>query len=389
MPEGELTVYRFQRILIVATRQIGDVLCTTPLMRRTRGLWPDAVIDVLGYERTMDMLAGNPDINEVIESPEHPNWAQYKRLIKRIFRRYDLAIVTQASDRAHLYGLLAAPRRIGIVPPSNQHAWWKKWLCDFWVQMSGADRHVIVDRVRLMEGYAGKIQSKVELQANQTVSEVVQPQCVPPTAIDLPTALTDFLNKPYIVVHATPMWRYKQWPVTHWVGLIEQMVKHGYRVVLTGSQGVKDRELNQAIYAGLASPAQSQVRDASGTLSLGQTTSLLVGARAYVGVDTSISHQAAAVGIPTLGIFGPTSPVYFGPWPKYIDMTLEQDSVWQPRGTSAGPMMQRLGNVTIVQGSSECVPCMRMGCDDHNQSHSACLDKLGHQAVWESLRGVL
>ncbi len=78
----------FKRILIIATRQIGDVLCTTRLTRRTRELWPDAVIDVLGYDKTMGMLVGNPDINSLIEYSEHQKWSEYKPTIKRIFRNY-------------------------------------------------------------------------------------------------------------------------------------------------------------------------------------------------------------------------------------------------------------------------------------------------------------
>ncbi|MEO7338873.1 MAG: LPS core biosynthesis protein, partial [Caldimonas sp.] len=59
----------FRRILVVCTRQIGDVLLTTPLIRATRRRWPDAAIDVLGFTGTLGMLKGNPDIHELIEAP--------------------------------------------------------------------------------------------------------------------------------------------------------------------------------------------------------------------------------------------------------------------------------------------------------------------------------
>jgi heptosyltransferase-3 len=368
----------FKRILIIATRQIGDVLCTTPLMRRAREFWPDTVIDVLGYEKTMGMLAGNPDINEVIESPEHPKWPQYRLLIKKIFRRYDLAIVTQASDRAHIYGFLAAPRRIGIVPPSNQHAWWKKWACEFSIQMAGADRHVIVDRARLMDGYASK------LGLSGPTHRSHQPTLVPPKAQTLPSDVESFLEKPYLVVHATPMWRYKQWPVLHWVRLIEALTDKGFGVVLTGSAATSDQTLNDLIQSQLLSSKKPQVIDLCGHLTLGQLTTLLAGAKAYIGVDTSISHQAAAVGTPVIALFGPTSPVYFGPWPQSAQWDPTQDSVWQKTAQAR----QRIGNVTIVQGPGNCVPCMRAGCNDHNDSHSLCLERLDPQTVLDALKDV-
>ena len=63
-----------ERILVVATRQIGDVLLTTPLIQAARQRWPQARIDVLGFPGTMGMLRGNPDLNRLLESPARPGW---------------------------------------------------------------------------------------------------------------------------------------------------------------------------------------------------------------------------------------------------------------------------------------------------------------------------
>jgi len=57
-----------KRILFIATRQIGDVLVTTPLICRARELWPKAQFHFLGYRGKLDMLKGNPDIQELIET---------------------------------------------------------------------------------------------------------------------------------------------------------------------------------------------------------------------------------------------------------------------------------------------------------------------------------
>ena len=60
-PRDDGTGDRFERILVVCTRQLGDVLLTTPLIRAARERWPAAVIDVLGFGGTLGMLRGNPD----------------------------------------------------------------------------------------------------------------------------------------------------------------------------------------------------------------------------------------------------------------------------------------------------------------------------------------
>jgi heptosyltransferase-3 len=57
-----------KRVLFIATRQIGDVLITTPLISKARALWPNAEFHFLGYRGKLDMLKGNPDIQEWIET---------------------------------------------------------------------------------------------------------------------------------------------------------------------------------------------------------------------------------------------------------------------------------------------------------------------------------
>lgn len=372
-----LRANRYRRILIVATRQIGDVLCTTPLIRRAREVWPNAVIDVLGYEKTMGMLKGNPLIDEVIESSEHPRWSEYRVLLRRIFRKYDLAIVTQPSDRAHLYGLMAAPHRVGIVPSRLDHSWWKNAMSMATLTMDGATRHVVVDRARLIHFF------------DQTESP---PRLDPPEIEGLPLPLGDWLiNRRVIVIHATPMWRYKQWPSERWARLIHRLVSQGLSIVLTGSSSSTDKAMNEEILRLLPDECRADIYNAAGTLSLGQVTDLMTKACLYLGVDTSITHQAAAVGLPVLAIFGPTTPVNFGPWPKGFDWSIECDSPWSRQGSdlSVGHRFQNLGNVTIIQGPGGCVPCMKGGCEDHVQSHSQCLIDLDERVILKQVDRLL
>ena len=97
-----------KKVLFIATRQIGDVLVTTPLISKARELWPDAEFHFLGYRGKLEMLKGNPDIAQVIETSDRPGFGEYLSLFNRLFQRYDLAFVTQPSDRAYLYGLVSA-----------------------------------------------------------------------------------------------------------------------------------------------------------------------------------------------------------------------------------------------------------------------------------------
>lgn len=344
-------------------------------MRRTRELWPNAVIDVLGYEKTMGMLVGNPDINEVIESPEHPRWPEYKALIKRIFRKYNLAIVTQPSDRAHIYGLLAAPKRVGIVPTSQSHNWWKRWLSLHTVELDYWNQHVVIERLALLDPF-----SKL---ASVTPSNLIS--LVPPGRLPLPGAIQAFLGSgSFVVFHATPMWQFKRWPSQHWAELAQHFIQLGYKVVLSGSASDQDRRLNAEIVDLLPSEAQFLVLDASGLLNFGQLAELLGRATLFLGVDTSVTHLAVAMGTATVALFGATPPTNFGPWPqKSVFRSLEKASVWQLKGSYSidDCKTQTIENVTIIQGPGACVPCRKAGCLDKFESHSDCLDRLSVKAV--------
>ena len=105
----------------------------------------------------------------------------------------------------------------------------------------------------------------------------------------------------------------------------------------------------------------------AGKLSLAESAYLIGRAKVYVGPDTALTHVAAALGTPTIALFGPSNPVKWGPWPKNFE---EDRNPYSLIGT------QRVNNVILMQGKGDCVPCMEEGCERHNDSLSDCLQKL-------------
>ena len=105
------------RILVVALRRLGDVLLATPLIRSIRRAWPNATLDVLVFADTAGILAGNPDIDHVIEMPARPSPLQSLRLAGRLHRDYDLAVSTQSGDRPTFFAMAAGRTHAGLVWP--------------------------------------------------------------------------------------------------------------------------------------------------------------------------------------------------------------------------------------------------------------------------------
>ena len=373
-----------KKVLFIATRQIGDVLVTTPLIQQARELWPEAEFHFLGYRGKLDMLKGNPDIAELIETSDRPGFGEYLSLFNRLFQRYDLAIVTQPSDRAYFYGLVAAFRRVGVLgghpqgitehdkakkSKSDKQNAWKKAICLHTVDVDYFGQHVITEKLRLLEVFYKNVQDLF----SKPIS------VVPPVGEALTPVIASQLRSPYVVVHPGPLTAYKRWPLAYWQNLVTWLTQQGWQVVLSASPAKQDLQLNQDIVSLLDEATRQNVVNAAGKLSIPQARSLIQGAHLYIGVDTSITHLAAACNIPTVALFGPTPPSNFGPWPNgFIGK--------QPYQLRA--RTQTVGNVTILQGPGECVPCRKAGCEDRPDSRSECLDLLEPNQVIEAIEKI-
>jgi heptosyltransferase III len=172
------------------------------------------------------------------------------------------------------------------------------------------------------------------------------------------------VTAPYAVIHAAPMFRYKQWTPQGWRALADAFRQRGLGIAATG--GPDDRAYLDHLWQD-----DTNVRRLDGRLRWPEIATVLRGARIYVGPDTSVTHLAAASGCPTVAIFGPTDPRLWGPWPASGLPT-----PWAASGT-----IQRRRNVWLVQNPLPCMPCQNEGCDRHLDSRAQCLDEMSARQV--------
>lgn len=337
------------RILVVALRRLGDVLLTTPLIRSLKRAYPDAAIDVLVFKGTEGILAGNPDIANVITMPERPGRGDTFALLRKLWRRYELAISTQSGDRPTFYAWAAGRRSAGFVEGEGALARVKRFVLTHPVEIVG-NTHRVREVLRLAEALG--IAAVAELVAPQGSSSGAAP------------------TRPYAVIHAAPMYRYKRWTDDGWRSLAAALAARGLAVVATGGPG--DRDELDAVWA-----TRPDVKRLDGALSWPELSALIRGASVYVGPDTSVTHLAAATGTPTVALYGPTDPRLWGPWPGL-------DPAWDAAGT-----IQARGNVWLVQNPLPCLPCQAEGCLKRRDSHSQCLDELSLGQVLKAVDAAL
>jgi heptosyltransferase III len=346
--QGRISVGDRPRILVIVMRRLGDVLLATSLLRTLRHGFPQATIDVLVFRGTEGILAGNPDINTVMTLPQRPGWRATLAMVRDVWRRYDLAISTQAGDRPTFLAFAAGRRRIGLVPSAGGA--WKRRVLDHPVA-ADPDIHRVVELLRLIE----------------CLGIVSRPELVCPTTSPSRPLVAGAPNGRYAVLHANPMFRFRRWTDEGWRALARALGERGLSVVATGGPEPPEKAYLDSVWQ----PAELPVMRLDGRLDWPALADLLRGAAVYVGPDTSMTHLAAASGCPTVALYGPASPSIIGPWPVG-----GLDIPWARAGT-----IQHRGNVWVVQNPLPCLPCDKLGCERHLESYSRCLDELSVRQV--------
>ncbi len=326
------------RILVVTLRRIGDALLTTPLIRSIKSAWPQATIDVLAYEGIAGILNGNPDIDRIVTMPARPGAAETLKLAVSLWKKYDLAVSTQSGDRPTYFAIAAGRRSAAIVEDGK---------------VGGAIKRMLLHRTTPYIEDIHRVEQMLRLADALGIARV--PQVVAP-AVTSEAARSGR----YAVIHAAPMYRYKEWTADGWRALADGLRQRGIQIVAIGGPGQAERDFVEKVWQGSVPIYQ---------LDWPQNVALLSQAALYIGPDTSVTHLAAATGCPTVALFGPTDPRVWGPWPNG-----GLNEPWFARGE-----IQNRGNVWLVQHappSLPCLPCQYEGCERHVGSFSQCLDEL-------------
>lgn len=352
-----------RRILIVCTRRIGDVLLATPVVRSLKRAYSEAAIDMLVFEGTQDAVAANPDIHRIWTIAERPEISSHLKLLCSLWRRYDLALSVLAGDRPTFHAWVAGRYRVGTLL-DDRKSWWKRRLLHQWVPFDNLHTHTITMNLRLLAPLQIKPFETPVVSWTQEHEDSVH------------HLLPQILNSQrYAVFHVSPKFPYKTWTAEGWVALGRWLMDQGVMVVVTGVESAEHNYCERVIH-GLPDAV-----NLVGLMTLPALGYLLSRAALYVGTDTAVSHMAAAVGAPSMVLFGPSNPVKWGPWPKDFPPTTH--SPWRRQGS------QRQGNVFLLQGEGECVPCLAEGCDRHINSLSDCLQKVSATRVIAAAEAML
>jgi len=164
------------------------------------------------------------------------------------------------------------------------------------------------------------------------------------------------INRPHVVFIHSTSWASKNWPEEYWRELAASVSAAGYTVVLPwGSEAERERSVKIA--------GDQANRIVLPKLSISEKASIISRASASVGLDTGLSHIAAALGVPSITLYGATDPNLCG----------------------------AIGENQIhIKSDFECVGCHETDCSFTKSSFKpACFESLTPGTVWRQLEQLL
>ncbi|HEV2963106.1 MAG TPA: glycosyltransferase family 9 protein [Candidatus Angelobacter sp.] len=302
------------KILIVRLGALGDILHALPAATTIRAALPDATIGWLVESKWIELLAANsqvcgPVVN-VIHAVDTQRWR--KRIfsggipaeISNAFRairvmRYDIALDFQGSIKSAAFSALSgAQTKAGFLNPREPLA--KFFYSE---KFSRIGDHVIEQNHGLAMQALKKHLDQREGQTNLLAPELPKD---PSAAAWVEAEIQRLGIASFIIINPGAGWGAKQWPPERYGEVARSLAVHGLKTLVNSA-------------AGEAALAASVIQASGGNAfelccTIGQLIAITRRARLFVGGDTGPLHLAAALGIPVVGLFGPTDPVRTGPY---------------------------------------------------------------------------
>lgn len=329
-----------KNILLIQLGDIGDVVLSFPCIRALKENFPKANVIVAVREKAKELIEDCPWATSVISINEEKRKLGKEIIYQKKFfshlreLNFDIAVDLRTGTRGAILAFLSGARqRIGFYAPDGR-GWRNRMFTHLTLPVDRPGQHMTEYYLNLLAAYG-------------LGTDGIRPRVtIPPAKRQLVDRL--FLRekvpsgRPVVAFQPFSLWQYKDWGPEKYVQLIRRITEiYDLSVIVVGSPDERQR-------AGeIVNQCGPNVFNLAGRTSIGLLTAVINACILFVGGDSAGVHIAAAADIPTVSIYGPSSPV-----------------AWAPRGK-----MHRL-----ILRDMPCVPCNRKGCQ--GRGISRCLEEL-------------
>ena len=324
------------RILVIKPRAIGDVLLATPVLPNLRREFPAARIDFLVEKFAAPVLADNSFINNII-SYDKKYQSSFSIISAVRSNKYDMVIDLFANPRTAIITLLSGAKlRVGY--PFK----WRRYAYNVLVPSRSYKIHNIEFNLDALRSIGIRVelshpQFSVTDESRQFAEKFIEHHALS--------------RKTFVTINVGGGWEIKRWKNDNFISLCKMIRERlGYQVVVL--YGPSEKTEAERIASSSDSILASQT-------SLHEMGAIMQASLLLITNDSGPMHIAAALGVPTLAIFGPTSPQLQGP----------------------------LGNVSeIVRNERlDCLECNLTKCPIGNP----CMKELEAETVFEKLLSLI
>lgn len=297
-----------KRILVLRYRFIGDTILTVPFLRNLRRAEPDAHITWVLAPGSSEVVHGIPYVNEILfwdpptihadSRSTHKTFGDKLGFVRELrARRFDKVYVLKRSFGSAVLGFLSGARaRIGFSTEG------RRLLLTKGVPYR-KDQHEVqnfldvlrADGVPVVDDH---LESWLSAEEEAFAASFFRDNWVAP-------------EDTVIGIHPFAANATRGWHMDNFIELARLLQeKTGARILFFG--GPRDLEAMPSVRDGLPTPPIEAV----GNTTLRQTMALLKRCNLLVCNDSGVMHLAASLQVPLVALFGPQSPVKFGPWGK-------------------------------------------------------------------------
>ncbi len=292
-----------RRILVLNRIHIGDCLLTTPLLRALKRRFPRAQVVVAIPDANRDLLSTNPHVDEIVIRPETGGWgAKMQFAFDMRARGFDLVISLQEKSMfygwASLYTKLfngKSPVTVALDHPRTRRFY------DYRIPLE-QDQHEVYKYIAVANLLRCPRERNpvLELEATGESRERTEQMMV---------GRGFNTDSRFIGINPGGSKPNKRWSTERFAEVGNRLHDElGLPVMVFGGPG----DLQRA--TAIAERIKHRPLVVAGRATLGDTAALLERCRFLVTGDTGPMHMAVALAVPVVALFGPTSPIKFGPF---------------------------------------------------------------------------
>lgn len=276
-----------KRILIVKLSSLGDLFHALPAVHMIRAAYTPCIIDWVTHSAYKPLVECFADVDSVIAYPRQhflQNAHPFLRTLRT--RQYDVILDLQGLLKSAMVSRLAkGSKRIG--PSFCREG--SRLLYRTTATSADPNRHAV-----------------------DQILDVVDCLKIPRSDIRFPVTFPDVskpASGPHVVMAPASRWPSKNWPVEKFAEAARHLqAAHGANITLIGAPG------EESFCATIATALAGKCRNAGGKTTLPEMGSIIASADVLVANDSGPVHMAAALGIPTVVMYGPTNPTLIGPY---------------------------------------------------------------------------